>query len=100
MASFLLPRKKYMYYNEGGFLKMEINKIISISCGTAAAGIMAVTGVLLYKIEKKKEKDDLNTIFKLLEIREDFHDMALDACTKRISKLNERVDSLEKSNKK
>ena len=100
MASFLLPRKKYMYYNEGGFLKMEINKIISISCGTAAAGIMAVTGVLLYKNKKKKEKDDLNTILKLLEIREDVRDMELDACTKRISKLDERIDSLEKSNKK
>ena len=79
---------------------MEINKIILISCGTAAAGIMAVTGVLLYKNKKKKEKDDLNTILKLLEIREDVRDMALDSCTKSISKLNERIDSLEKSNKK
>ena len=100
MASFLLPRKKYTYYNEGGFLKMEINKIISISCGTAVAGIMAVTGVLLYKNKKKKEKADLNATLKILEIREDVHDIALDACTKRISKLNERIDSLEKSNKK
>ena len=97
MASFLFPRKKYMYYNEGGFLKMEINKIISISCGTAVAGIMAVTGVLLYK---KKEKDDLNKILKLLEMRDDVQDIALDACNKCISKLNKRIDSLEKSNKK
>ena len=85
-----------MYYDEGGFLKMEINKIISISCGAVTAGVMAVTGVLLYK---KKKEADLNAILKLLEMRDDVQDIALDACSKRISKLNERIDSLEKSKK-
>lgn len=79
---------------------MEINKIISISCGAAAAGIIAVTGVLLYKNKKEKEKADLNTILKLLTMTDDVQNMALDACNKRITKLNERIDSLEKSNKK
>ena len=76
---------------------MEINKIISISCGAATAGVMAITGVLLYK---KKKKADLNAILKLLEMRDDVQDIVLDACNKRITKLNERIDSLEKSNKK
>ena len=79
---------------------MEINKIISISCGAVTAGVMAVTGVLLYKNKKKKEKDDLNKILKLLSMTDDVQNIALDACIKRISKLNKRVDSLEKSNKK
>ena len=76
---------------------MEINKIISISCGAVTAGVMAVTGVLLYK---KKKEADLNAILKLLEMRDNVQDIALDACNKRISKLNKRIDSLEKSNKK
>ena len=79
---------------------MEINKIISISCGAAAAGVMAVTGALLYKNKKKKEKDDLSTILKLLSMTDDVQNIALEACNKRITKLNERIDSLEKSNKK
>ena len=79
---------------------MEINKIISISCGTAVAGIMAVTGVLFYKNKKKKEDADLNDILKNLAMIDNVQNMALDACIKRISKLNKRVDSLEKSNKK
>ena len=79
---------------------MEINKIISISCGAAVSGVMAVTGALLYKNKKKKEKDDLNTILKLLSMTDDVQNIALEACNKRITKLNERIDSLEKSNKK
>ena len=79
---------------------MEINKIISISCGTAVVGIMAVTGVLFYKSKKKKEDADLNAILKNLAIIDNVQNMTLDACIKRISKLNKRVDSLEKSNKK
>ena len=76
---------------------MEINKIISISCGALTAGVMAVTGVLLYK---KKKEADLNAILKNLEMIDDVQNIAIDACTKRISKLNKRIDSLEKSNKK
>ena len=75
---------------------MEINKIISISCGALTAGVMAVTGVLLYK---KKKEADLNAILKNLEMIDDFQNIALDACTKRISKLNKRIDSIEKSKK-
>ena len=102
MASFLLLRKKYTYYNEGPLLKMEINKIISISCGAVTAGIMAVTGVLLYKNKKKKAEADLNAIIKIkiLESRADLQDIRLDSCSNCIKKINERIDLLEKSNKK
>lgn len=79
---------------------MGIYKIISISCGTAAAGIMVATGMLLYKNKKKKKEDDLNTTLKLLAITDDIQNMAIDNCNKCIKKLNEKIDSFEKSIKK
>ena len=79
---------------------MEINKIFSVICDIAAAGIIATTGVLLYENKKKKEKADLNAVLKLLEIRDDAQDIRIDHCDKDIKKLDERIDLLEKSNKK
>ena len=79
---------------------MEINKIFSVIGCTVAAYTIAVTGVLLYKNKKKKEEADLNAILKILEIRGDAQDIRLNSCDRCIKKLNERIDSLEKSNKK
>lgn len=79
---------------------MEINKIFSVIGCTVAAGTIAVTGALLYKNKKNKEEADLNAILKVLEIRGDAQDIRLNSCDRRIKKLNERIDSLEKSNKK
>ena len=78
---------------------MEINKILLVIGGTVVAGTIAVTGALLYKNKKKKEKADLNAILKILEIRGDAQDIRLNACDRCIKKLNERIDSIEKSKK-
>ena len=77
MASFLLPRKKYMYYNEGGFLKMEINKQNLVNSLLKVGSILIYTGsvgAVLYDVIKSKTDKD-------------------------IEKLNKRIDSLEKSKK-
>ena len=100
MASFLFVRNKYISYNEGGFLKWKsIIKFQSVIGGTVVASTIAVTGALLYKNKKKKEEADLNAILKILEIRGDAQDIRLNACDRCIKKLNERIDSIEKSKK-
>ena len=78
---------------------MEINKIFLVIGCIVVAGDIAVTGALLYKNKKKKEEADLNAIIKLLEIRDDALEIMIDHCDKHIKKLNERIDSLEKSKK-
>ena len=67
-----------MYYNEGGFLKMEINKQNLVDSLLTVGSILIYTGTvgaILYDVIKSKTDED-------------------------IEKLNKRVDSLEKSNKK
>ena len=78
---------------------MEINKIFLVIGCAVAAGTIAATGVLLYKNKKKKEEADLNAVLKVLEIRGDAQDIRLNICDRCIKKLNERIDSLEKSKK-
>ena len=77
MASFLF-RNKNISYNEGGFLKMEINKQNLVNSLLKVGSILIYTGsvgAVLYDVIKSKTNKD-------------------------IEKLNKRIDSLEKSNKK
>ena len=102
MASFLLRRKKYMYYNEGGFLKMEINKKILV--GSIGAAIVVIAGGVYANIRVIKElKREQDVIFEIL------HDsLCIDKAQSKINYalrdmirlVNKKVDSLEKSNKK
>ena len=74
---FFFPRKKYMYYDEGGFLKMEINKQNLVNSLLKVGSILIYTGsvgAVLYDVIKSKTDKD-------------------------IEKLNKRIDSLEKSKK-
>ena len=74
----LIFRIYYIPYNEGGFLKMEINKKILVS------SLLEVGTILLYTI----------TAGFIV------HDVITTKTDKDIEKLRQRVDSLEKSNKK
>lgn len=79
---------------------MEINKKILVGYCIGVASIIAMTGVALHKITKRRDDNNLNTLFKLINITDDAQNISIEKCNERIDKLNERVDSLEKSNKK
>ena len=101
-ASFLLPRKKHTYYNEGGFLKMEINKQILV--GSIGTAIVVIAGGVYANIKAmKKIRDDIKCIKNAQvaqEITNSLQDVRDLLQEDDIDSLKKKVDSLEKSNKK
>ena len=91
-----------MYYNEGGFLKMEINKQILV--GSIGAAIVVIAGGVYANIRAIKElKREQEVLFEASHdalCADKVQNKINDALRDMIRLVNEKVDSLEKSNKK
>ena len=109
MASFLLPHKKYMYYNEGGFLKMEINKkflvssigaVIVVIAGGVYANVKAMNSIKKdIKAIKEKQSDTMYAVDCLTK-SDTLQNQINNNIMNWMNTLNNQIDLLKKSNKK
>ena len=109
MASFLLPHKKYMYYDEGGFLKMEINKkflvssigaVIVVIAGGVYANVKAMNSIKKdIKAIKEKQSDTMYAVDCLTK-SDTLQNQINNNIMNWMHTLNDQIDLLKKSNKK